>query len=85
MVNTHPQVRDSVVVVKEDAGGEQVMVCYYVSRQEVEAGELREWAGKELMAATVPGMWKHLRKLPLTVNGKVNLEGLPGVAELRAE
>ena len=55
----------------------------------VEAGggsaELREWVGQELIAETVPGMWKHLKKLPLTVNGKVNKEALPGVAELRAE
>ena len=85
VVNSHPQVRDSVVQVKSDVGGEVVMVCYYVSRQEVEAGELREWVGRELIAETVPGMWKHLRKLPLTVNGKVNKEALPGVGELRAE
>ncbi|HEY0174505.1 MAG TPA: amino acid adenylation domain-containing protein, partial [Pyrinomonadaceae bacterium] len=44
-LNSHPEVRDSVVrVMRREAAGREVeeLVCYYVSRREVEALALRE-------------------------------------------
>ena len=82
-LNAHPQVRDSVVVMARDGHGRDVLVAYYVSRQPVESGELREWLGESLPEETVPGVFVHLRRLPLTLNGKVNVEVLPTLEEVR--
>src|SRR5205823_4710376 len=76
-------VRDSVVVVERDEEGQEVMVAYFVSRQEQEAGQMREHLRKRLIAETVPNYFVHLGRMPLTLNGKVNVKALPGVGEIR--
>jgi amino acid adenylation domain-containing protein len=83
VLNRHEQVSESVVMVKRDERGEEVLVAYYVSRQEVNAGQLREWMRQEVAEEVVPGMYVHLKRMPLTLNGKVNYEGLPGIEEAR--
>ena len=82
-LNTHPQVRDSVVAVRQDEQGRDVLVGYYVARQELSSEELRAHLRERVYEEVVPGVWVRLRKLPLTLNGKVNYEGLPGLAEVR--
>jgi amino acid adenylation domain-containing protein len=80
-LNRHPQVRDSAVVMAEERGGGGLLVAYYVSRQEVEGRELREWMAAQVIAATAPNVYVHLKKLPLTLNGKINYDALPSVEE----
>ncbi len=76
-LNSHQGVRDSLVLVRQGAGGREVLVCYYVSRQEIESEELRQHMAERVLVETVPEVYVHLRKMPLTLNGKVNVEGLP--------
>jgi acyl carrier protein len=68
---------------REDGRGEEVLVCYYVSRQEVEWEELREVVRERVVEEVVPTVYVQLRKMPLTLNGKVNYEALPGLEEVR--
>ncbi|HYG09451.1 MAG TPA: amino acid adenylation domain-containing protein [Pyrinomonadaceae bacterium] len=82
-LNKHPQVRDSVVRLLRDERGDEVLVGYYVSRQELDGGELREFLEQEMIRETIPGLLVHLKKMPLTMNGKINYEELPGVEEAR--
>jgi amino acid adenylation domain-containing protein len=82
-LNGHPQVRDSVVVVARDANETDCLVAYYVGRQELEVGELRAFLLKSVIEETLPNIFVHLKKLPLTLNGKVNLSALPALAEAR--
>ena len=77
----HPQVRDAVVVVRRDGQGREQLVGYYVSRQAIESGELREQMRERVIVETVPTQFVHLRRLPLTLNGKVNIEALPVAGE----
>ncbi|HEX5760249.1 MAG TPA: amino acid adenylation domain-containing protein [Thermoanaerobaculia bacterium] len=84
-LNRHRQVRDSVVVLRKDRNGRDVLVCYYVSRQELEFGELRAFLAESLLEETLPNAFVHLRRLPLTLNGKVNLEALPSLEEVRQQ
>ncbi|HEX8352860.1 MAG TPA: amino acid adenylation domain-containing protein, partial [Pyrinomonadaceae bacterium] len=84
-LNRHPKVRDSVVVLAKDKGGNDVMVAYYVARQAVPGSELREFLAESVYEETIPSMWMHLRRLPLTLNGKVNHAALPGLEEVRAQ
>ncbi|MDQ3920683.1 MAG: amino acid adenylation domain-containing protein, partial [Acidobacteriota bacterium] len=73
----HPSVRDCVVAVRANARGEAALVCYYVARREVEAAELRAQAAARVVAEAVPEGWVHLRRMPLTLNGKVDEAALP--------
>jgi amino acid adenylation domain-containing protein len=76
-VSSHPGVRDCLVVTRPNARGEAALVCYYVARRELDAAELRAHAAARVVAEAVPEGWVHLRRMPLTLNGKVDEAGLP--------
>jgi acyl carrier protein len=76
-------VRDSVVTVARDGNGRDVMVAYYVSRHELEASQLREGLRASILEETMPNLFVHLKKLPLTLNGKINYAALPALEEAR--
>ena len=82
-LNKHPQVRDSIAVVAKDKNGNDVMIAYYVSRQELEAAQLRSFLAEHIIEEIIPNIFAHLKKLPLTLNGKVNLQALPTLAEIK--
>jgi amino acid adenylation domain-containing protein len=82
-LNRLPQVRDSVVKVVKDKQGRDLLVAYYVSRQEMEAARLRELLKEQIIEETIPNIFVHLKKLPLTLNGKVNHRALPTLEEAR--
>jgi pristinamycin I synthase-3/4 len=77
----HPQVRDSVVLLKEDQRGEKILVAYYAARRELEIGELREFLLDHLIKETIPNVFVHLMRLPLTLNGKIDYRALPELKE----
>ena len=79
----HPQIRDSAVVINKDKNNNDVMVAYYVSRQELDVAQLREFLSELLIAETIPNFFVHLNKLPLTLNGKINYEALPSLDEAK--
>lgn len=82
-LNHHPLVRDSAVALLKDKNGHDVMAAYYVARQPISSDELRGLLAESIYEETLPSVWMHLRKLPLTLNGKVNLAALPGLEEIR--
>ena len=85
-VGKHPQVRESVVVVREEADGEKHLVAYCVADQEpVSADELRSFLKERLPHYMIPGVFVMLEALPLTPNGKVDRRALPAPGELRPE
>jgi amino acid adenylation domain-containing protein len=84
-LTSHPQVRDGVVQLARDGSGRDALIAYYVSRQEIDPAELRALLGETLIEEVVPHLFVHLRKLPLTLNGKVNYAALPGLDAVRAQ
>ncbi len=82
-LNRHPKVRDSIIVLAKDDNRYDTIVAYYVSRQELESAELREFLLQSLIEDTIPNLFVHLKKLPLTLNGKINYQSLPTIAEAR--
>ncbi|MFZ0317833.1 MAG: amino acid adenylation domain-containing protein [Candidatus Sulfotelmatobacter sp.] len=79
----HVQIRDAVVKLVKDKDGTDVLVAYYVSRQEIEVSEIRSKLKESIMEETLPTVFVHLRKLPLTLNGKINHASLPSWNEAR--
>ncbi len=84
-INRHPKIRDSVVRVASDPSGKTLLVAYYAARQELPETDLRTFLREHLLAETVPSFFVHLKRLPLTLNGKVNVDALPRLSELREE
>ena len=82
-LNLHPQVRDSVPLLRKDHRGEDTLVAYYVARREIETGVLREFLLDHLIRETIPNVFIHLTRLPLTLNGKVDYRALPELTELK--
>jgi len=72
---SQPEVRDAVVVAREEEG-EKRLVAYYTG-QDVGAEELRGWLSSSLPEYMVPAAYVHLESLPLTANGKLDRRGLP--------
>jgi iturin family lipopeptide synthetase A len=84
-LNRHPEVRDSVVLIKRNQTGTDVMVAYYASRQEIAVERLRAFLETIIIRETVPNFFVHLKRIPLTLNGKVNYKALPAPEWNRGE
>jgi len=71
----HPGVREVVVVVREDAPGDQRLVAYVVG--DVDGPALLDFVGPRLPAYMVPSVVMVLADLPRTPNGKTDRKSLP--------
>ena len=78
-LDSHPEIRESAVVVRERMPGDKTLVAYLVKRTaaEVDAGALRKLLRERLPEYMVPASFVFLDKLPLTVNGKLDVKALP--------
>lgn len=75
----HPNVRQAVVVVREDKHRGPYLVAYMVLRMEHDGtpAELREHLGVHLPAFMIPAEWVIEEHLPHLPNGKVDRRALP--------
>jgi amino acid adenylation domain-containing protein len=79
VLTQHPEVRDAVVVVREDHPGDPRLVAYFVPQQgrDPGVGALREFLARKLPEHMVPGSFVRLESLPALSNGKVDRSALP--------
>ncbi|MEG3918362.1 amino acid adenylation domain-containing protein [Microcoleus sp. T3_A4] len=77
-LSQHPNVRQAVVVVREDEPGNKCLVAYAVLSQEgaIAASELRSFLKEKLPEYMLPSAFVLLDALPLTPNGKVDRKAL---------
>jgi hypothetical protein len=80
-LTAHPAVRAARVVVRERGAGDRELVAYVADREETSAASLAEHLRRRLPAWMVPAVFVRLDDLPLTANGKVDLERLLATAE----
>jgi amino acid adenylation domain-containing protein len=78
-LESHPAVRQSVVIVHEDSRGQKRLVAYFVPAQEQcpSVEDLRAHLQRCLPAYMIPTTFIMLAALPLTLSGKVNYQALP--------
>ncbi|MEA3187677.1 MAG: hypothetical protein QOD99_1507 [Chthoniobacter sp.] len=75
----HPKVRETVVVIREDAPGEKRLVAYVVNGpgEKAVAGDLRKCLAENLPDYMIPSAFVSLENLPRTPNGKIDRKALP--------
>ncbi len=74
----HAQVREAIVVAREDgANGEKRLVAYVAGELEAATSELRSHLSQHLPQYMIPAAFVVLDKLPLLSNGKVDRKRLP--------
>ncbi|MEH2283662.1 MAG: amino acid adenylation domain-containing protein [Nostoc sp.] len=87
LINQHPAVQTSVVVVREDEPGCKRLVAYEVlhPEQALTVTELRRFLEFKLPNYMIPNAFVILEALPLTPNGKVDRQSLPTPETLHSE
>ncbi|RPI95737.1 MAG: amino acid adenylation domain-containing protein, partial [Chloroflexi bacterium] len=83
-----PEVREVVVLAREDTPGDKRLVAYLVAQREHELPEtsvLRSKLAQSLPEYMVPAHFISLEQLPLTPNGKIDRRALPAPDMLRSE
>jgi amino acid adenylation domain-containing protein len=85
VLNRSPDVKDSVLVVREGAPGEKQLVAYVVplAGSMLTTSELRDYLKERLPDYMLPSVWVLLEALPLTPNGKIDRRMLPSPSNQR--
>ena len=86
VLDTHPAVREAVVIAREDVPGDKHLVAYLVfDGAAPTTAELRSFLQPKLPVYMVPSAFVTLLALPLTSNGKVDRKALPAPGGVAAE
>jgi amino acid adenylation domain-containing protein len=72
----HESIREVAMLVKEWSG-DQYLIAYYVSEEELNVGELETYLAAHVPQYMVPSYFIHLTELPVTLNGKLDRRALP--------
>ncbi len=83
----HPQVREAVVIVREDIPDDKHLVAYVIpdginEKLEIpnlKSSDLRQFLKEKLPGYMVPATYAVLENMPLTPNGKVDRRALPDI------
>ena len=81
----HAQVRDALVVLREDVPGEPRLTAYVVGPDGLATADLRAWLKRLLPDYMIPAAFVLLPTLPLTPNGKIDRNALPAPPSERDE
>ncbi|HEU4882195.1 MAG TPA: amino acid adenylation domain-containing protein [Longimicrobium sp.] len=73
----HPEVREAVVLAREDEPGETRLVAYYRADEPVAADALKAHLSDRLPAYMVPAAYVWMETYPLTPTGKLDRRALP--------
>ncbi|EFM11229.1 amino acid adenylation domain protein [Paenibacillus curdlanolyticus YK9] len=73
----HPDVREVVVLAKQDDQGNAYLCAYIAAGEPLTAQQLREHLSGRLPGYMIPSAFVQLERLPLTSNGKIDRKALP--------
>lgn len=74
-----PQVEDCVVIVREDSFGENKLYAYLTADIELNFLEIRKKLKRILPEYMIPSFMLQIDKIPITMNGKLNISELPEI------
>jgi amino acid adenylation domain-containing protein len=80
----HPSIRESVVIGRDEHGGNKKLVAYFVVIGPIpNVSELREFLRVQLPEYAIPSTFVQMDAMPLSENGKVNRLALPDTDDTR--
>jgi amino acid adenylation domain-containing protein len=87
VLRKHPQVRENIVLVREDEPGDRRLVAYLVTTDgaDISNSDLRTFLHIRLPDYMIPSAFIRLDALPLTSNGKVDRGALPRPDDISAK
>ena len=79
VLRRHELIKEAVVAVQQDPGGDQKLVAYLISGNGALPAprELRSYAARYLPDYMVPNLFTRLERFPISPNGKVDRKQLP--------
>ncbi|NCR87816.1 MAG: amino acid adenylation domain-containing protein [Microcystis aeruginosa G13-10] len=79
LLASHPQIWETVVIVRDDTTGDKRLVAYIVPQSEktITINEIRQFLKAKLPSYMIPNAFVILDALPLTANGKIDRRALP--------
>ena len=86
-LSEHEAVREVVAMVREDPGGRQCLVAYFVPREgrAVTGNQLRLWLRNRFPDYLVPSVFVALDALPILPGGKIDRSALPSPLATRCQ
>jgi acyl carrier protein len=79
VIASHPEIKESVLLIRTDIGRDKLLVAYVVakSEQEISTAEMRRFLSGKLPDYMIPSIFVSMKELPLNPNGKVDRAALP--------
>ncbi|MFF2175650.1 amino acid adenylation domain-containing protein [Lysinibacillus sp. NPDC058147] len=79
VLNQHPRINKSVVILDDDNSKNKKIVSYIVLEQglKVETKAIYDWLSSILPSYMIPAHMIQMKELPITTNGKVDKKSLP--------
>ncbi|MFS0516447.1 amino acid adenylation domain-containing protein [Nostoc sp. UIC 10607] len=87
VLSQHPQVRETIVIVREDIPNDRRLVAYVITHKQSEfsINQVRDFLKEKLPEYMIPSAYILLNELPLSPNGKLDRRALPVPEELRPQ
>lgn len=76
-LNQFPQIKETLVIAKENEKGNQYLVAYLIIEKTILVREIRQFLETKLPDFMIPSAFVFLEKFPLTPNGKIDRKALP--------
>ncbi|MBU3179526.1 AMP-binding protein, partial [Clostridium estertheticum] len=74
---SHLLIKETVVTVADNNDGDKYLCAYVVMDKEMNVGDLRQYLQTRLVDYMIPSYFVQLEKIPLTPNGKIDINALP--------
>ncbi|NIM16912.1 MAG: amino acid adenylation domain-containing protein [Candidatus Aminicenantes bacterium] len=88
----HPGIQDVVVIDRDVVPGDKRLVAYLVTKSEngkrrikPTSNQLRDWLAMRIPEYMIPAVFEIVEAIPLTANGKVDIDALPAPTWNRPE
>lgn len=81
VLSSYDKISESVVLVKENNNNEKYIVAYYVAEKELNKQDLVDHLSTKLPEYMTPAFFVYVESIPVTKNGKINIDALPDEQE----
>ncbi|OUM57547.1 hypothetical protein PIROE2DRAFT_17434 [Piromyces sp. E2] len=68
---------ENSVVIDKQKGNDSYLLCYYITNENIEGNDIREFLKSKLPTYMIPSYYKRIDHLPITRNGKLDRKALP--------